>query len=257
MHEQHLRVDLNCDMGEAFAGYKLGPDAEIMPLISSANIACGWHAGDPQVMRHTVELALQHGVGIGAHPGYPDLLGFGRRNLGLTPSELKDYVVYQLGALFGFVKALGGKVQHVKAHGAMYNQAAADQKLAQAFCEAVASFDQQLVLVGLANSHLVTEAERIGLPAASEVFADRGYLPNGALVPRNQPNAVLHDSELVVGRVINMVKQGQVVANNGETIALRADTICVHGDTPEALQHLQALRAGLTAQSIQVANWSK
>lgn len=250
------KVDLNCDMGEAFAGYKLGPDTEIMPLISSANIACGWHAGDPQVMRRTVELALVNGVGIGAHPGYPDLLGFGRRNLGLTPAELKDYVIYQLGALFGFVKALGGRVQHVKAHGAMYNQAAADQKLAQAFCEAVASFDRDLVLVGLANSHLVTEAERIGLRAASEVFADRGYLPTGALVPRNQPNAVLHDSELVVQRVIGMVTEARVTANNGEVIELRADTICVHGDTPEALQHLRALRAGLTERGILVSNWS-
>lgn len=251
------KVDLNCDMGEAFAGYKLGPDAEIMPLISSANIACGWHAGDAQVMRTTVELALRHNVGIGAHPGHPDLMGFGRRNLGVTPAELRDYVIYQVGALFGFVRALGGKLQHVKAHGAMYNQAAADPALARAFAEAVASFDQELVVVGLANSHLVSESERLGLPTASEVFADRGYLPNGALVPRSQPGAILHDSQLVVQRVIGMVEQAQVTANNGEVIALRADTICVHGDTPEALEHLRALRVGLQQQGIAVSNWSQ
>jgi UPF0271 protein len=251
------KIDLNCDMGEAFAGYKLGPDAEIMPLISSANIACGWHAGDPQVMRKTVELALQHGVGIGAHPGHPDLSGFGRRNLGLTPAELRDYVIYQVGALYGFVKALGGKLQHVKAHGAMYNQAAADQALARAFAEAIASFDQELVVVGLSNSYLVTEAERLGLPTASEVFADRAYLPSAALAPRSQPGAVLHDSELVVQRVIGMVKQSQVTANNGEVIKLRADTVCVHGDTPEALEHLRALRAGLAREDVQVANWGQ
>lgn len=251
------KVDLNCDMGEAFAGYKLGPDAEIMPLISSANIACGWHAGDPHVMRRTVELALQHNVGIGAHPGHPDLMGFGRRNMGLTPAELKDYVIFQVGALYGFVRALGGRLQHVKAHGAMYNQAAADQTLARAFAEAVASFDQELVVVGLANSYLVTESERLGLPTASEVFADRGYLPNSALVPRSQPGAILHDSELVVQRVFGMVKDAQVTANNGEVIQLRADTICVHGDTPEALEHLRALRTGLAREGIQVANWSK
>ncbi|MGI6358021.1 MAG: LamB/YcsF family protein [Bacillota bacterium] len=250
------KVDLNCDMGEAFAGYQLGPDAEIMPLISSANIACGWHAGDPRVMRRTVELALQHGVGIGAHPGYPDLLGFGRRNLGLTPEELRDYVIYQLGALLGFVRALGGRLQHVKAHGAMYNQAAADQRLARAFCEAVASFDQSLVLVGLAGSHLISEAERIGLSTASEVFADRGYLPNGSLVPRNQPGAVLHDSQQVVDRVVEMVTKSHVKTNDGTVISLQADTICVHGDTPEALQHLKTLRAGLQQRGIQVANWS-
>ncbi len=250
------KVDLNCDMGEAFAGYQLGPDAEIMPLISSANIACGWHAGDPGVMRRTVELALQHGVGIGAHPGYPDLLGFGRRNLGLTPQELRDYVTYQLGALQGFVQAQGGRLQHVKAHGAMYNQAASDQRLARAFCEAVAAFDQSLVLVGLANSHLISEAKRIGLPAASEVFADRGYLPSGSLVPRSQPGAVLHDSQQVVQRVVDMVTKSQVTANDGTVISLEADTICVHGDTPEALQHLQELRAGLEQQGIQIANWS-
>lgn len=250
-------VDLNCDMGEAFAGYKLGPDAEIMPLISSANIACGWHAGDPQVMRKTVELALKYNVGIGAHPGHPDLMGFGRRNLGVTPDELKDYVIFQVGALYGFVKALGGKLQHVKAHGAMYNQAAADPALARAFAEAVASFDRELVVVGLANSHLVTEAERLGLPTASEVFADRGYLPNAALVPRSQPGAILHDSQLVVQRVIGMVKDSQVISNNGEVISLRADTICVHGDTPEALEHLRALRTGLAHEDVQVVNWSR
>lgn len=247
------KVDLNCDMGEAFGGYKLGPDAEIMPLISSANIACGWHAGDPHVMRKTVELALQHGAGLGAHPGHPDLLGFGRRNISLGPVELKDYVVYQIGALYAFVRALGGELQHIKAHGAMYNQAAADPALARAFAEAVASFDRELVVVGLANSHLLSEAEKLGLPTASEVFADRGYLPSGALVPRSQPGAVLHDPAEVVARVVRMVKDGTVIANNGDIVPLRADTVCVHGDTPEALAHLKALRTGLDQENVQIA----
>lgn len=157
-----FKVDLNCDMGEAFGAYRLGPDAEIMPLISSANIACGWHAGDPRVMRQSVQLALQHGVGIGAHPGYPDLLGFGRRNLALSPADMKDYVLYQMGALAAFVRALGGQLRHVKAHGAMYNQAAADPRLARALVEAIAEFDESLVVVGLANSPVLTEAADLG-----------------------------------------------------------------------------------------------
>lgn len=245
-------VDLNCDMGEAFGNYRLGPDEELMTHISSANIACGWHAGDPAVMRRTVELALRHNVGIGAHPGYPDLLGFGRRNMAISPGELRDYVLYQIGALAAFVRALGGELRHVKAHGAMYNQAAADPALARAFCEACASFDSQLIIVGLASSHLLREAESLGLPTASEVFADRGYLATGALVPRSQPGAVLHDPLQVADRVTLMVKEGQVKAVDGNIVALKADTICVHGDTPEALQHVQALRQSLTAAGIEI-----
>ncbi|HHW63305.1 MAG TPA: LamB/YcsF family protein [Rhodocyclaceae bacterium] len=247
-----FKVDLNCDMGEAFGAYRLGPDAEIMPLISSANIACGWHAGDPRVMRQSVQLALQHGVGIGAHPGYPDLLGFGRRNLALSPADMKDYVLYQMGALAAFVRALGGQLRHVKAHGAMYNQAAADPRLARALVEAIAEFDESLVVVGLANSPVLTEAADLGLRTASEVFADRAYLPNGALVPRSEPGAVLHDPAEVAARVVSMIKEGRVQANNGQWVELRADTICVHGDTPEALQHLQALRQALAEAGIEV-----
>jgi UPF0271 protein len=250
------KVDLNCDMGEAFGVYTIAPDADIMPLISSANIACGWHAGDPHVMRRSVELALEHDVAIGAHPGYPDLLGFGRRNLSLTPAELKDYVTYQVGALAAFVKAAGGRLHHVKAHGAMYNQAAADPNLARAFAEAIAACDEDLIVVGLANSHLLSEAKKLGLSVASEVFADRGYLPNGALMPRHLPGAVLHDPDLVVSRVLTMVKEGTVQANDGSIIQLRADTICVHGDTPEALAHLKALRQALAAAQIKITRVS-
>lgn len=248
------KIDLNCDMGEAFGTYTIAPDSSIMPLITSANIACGWHAGDPHVMRSSVELALQHGVSIGAHPGHPDLLGFGRRQIGLSPSELKDYVTYQIGALAAFVRAAGGQLSHVKAHGAMYNQAAADVGLARAFAEAVAAYDDSLVVVGLANSHLLSEARAVGLVAASEVFADRGYLPNGALMPRQLPGAVLHDPDVVVARVLRMVKEGCVEASDGSIIELQADTICVHGDTPEALDHLQALRQALADAQVDVAS---
>ncbi len=251
------KVDLNCDMGEAFGTYKIAPDEKIMPLITSANIACGWHAGDPHVMRRTVELALEHGVAIGAHPGHPDLLGFGRRQLGLTPAELKDYVIYQIGALAAFVRAAGGRLNHVKAHGAMYNQAAADAGLARAFAEAVAAFDDSLIVVGLANSHLLSEAKKLGLAVASEVFADRGYLPSGALMPRHLPGAVLHDPQVVAARVLQMVKEGRVEASDGSIIELQADTICVHGDTPEALEHLVALRQTLTDAQIEVASMSR
>lgn len=251
------KIDLNCDMGEAFGAYTIAPDAQIMPLITSANIACGWHAGDPHVMRRSVELALQHGVSIGAHPGHPDLLGFGRRQIGLSPAELKDYVIYQIGALAAFVRAAGGKLSHVKAHGAMYNQAAADAGLARAFAEAVVAFDDALVVVGLANSHLLSEAKAVGLTVASEVFADRGYLPNGALMPRHLPGAVLHDPDVVAARVLTMVKAGQVEASDGSIIELQADTICVHGDTPEALEHLQALKQALADAQIKVVGFNR
>ncbi len=246
------KIDLNCDMGEAFGVYTSGPDADIMPLITSANIACGWHAGDPHVMRKSVELALEHGVAIGAHPGHADLVGFGRRSIRLSPAELKDYVTYQVGALAAFVRAAGGQLHHVKAHGALYNQAAADADLARAFAEAVAAFDESLIVVGLANSHLISEAKRVGLPVANEVFADRGYLPNGALMPRNLPGAVLHDPDVVAARVLSMVKEGRVQASDGSTVQLEADTICVHGDTPEALKHLQALRCVLAEAEIDI-----
>lgn len=251
------KVDLNCDMGEAFGAYTIAPDDQIMPLITSANIACGWHAGDPHVMRRSVELALEHGVAIGAHPGHPDLLGFGRRQIGLSPTELKDYVTYQIGALAAFVRAVGGRLNHVKAHGAMYNQAAADAGLARAFAEAVAAFDDSLIVVGLANSHLLRKTKELGLSVASEVFADRGYLPSGALMPRHLPGAVLHDPVVVAARVLQMVKEGWVEASDGSIIELKADTICVHGDTPEALEHLQALRRTLADAQIEVASVSR
>lgn len=251
------KVDLNCDMGEAFGVYTIAPDEQIMPLITSANIACGWHAGDPHVMRRSVELALEHGVAIGAHPGHPDLMGFGRRNMSISPAELKDYVTYQIGALAAFVRAAGGRLQHVKAHGAMYNQAAADAGLARAFAEAVAAYDDSLIVVGLANSHLLSEAKKLGLAVASEVFADRGYLPTGALVPRSQPGAVLHDPEVVAARVLQMVKEGRVEANDGSLVELKADTICVHGDTPESLAHLRALRRTLEEAGVEIASVSR
>lgn len=247
------KVDLNCDMGEAFGAYTIAPDAEIMPLISSANIACGWHAGDPHVMRSSVELALKHKVNIGAHPGYADLMGFGRRNINIAPGDLRDYVVYQIGALRAFVQAAGGRLHHVKAHGAMYNQTAADPALAAALVEAIAAVDDSLIVVGLANSHVLRAAGERGLAAAGEVFADRAYMPDGSLMPRSMPGSVLHDPQVVAARVLTMVKEGRVETADGSFIRISADTICVHSDTPGAVDHLLALRRVLAQAHIQVA----
>ena len=244
------RVDLNCDMGEAFGVYRLGFDERIMPHISSANIACGFHAGDPVCMRRTVRLAEEVGVAIGAHPGLPDLLGFGRREMMVSPDELRDYVTYQIGALQAFTRAK--KLQHVKVHGALYNMGARNEGLARAVAEAVREVDPELILVGMAGSAWIKVGRELGLRVACEGFADRSLNPDGTLVPRSQPGAIIADVEEVIARVLRIVTEGKVLAINGEEIDMAADTICLHSDTPGAGNLAQALRQRLEAAGVLV-----
>ncbi|MDL0437533.1 MULTISPECIES: 5-oxoprolinase subunit PxpA [unclassified Niallia] len=246
------KVDLNCDLGESFGAYKIGMDEEILRFVTSANIACGFHAGDPSVMRNTVKLALNNNVKIGAHPGLPDLAGFGRRNMNISPQEAHDIVIYQIGALSGFVKAEGAKMQHVKPHGALYNMAAKNSLLATAIAEAVYKVDPELILFGLAGSELVTAGERIGLQTANEVFADRTYDSGGTLTPRTEPDALIHDKNQAVGQVIRMVKEGKVTTRQGADISVKADTICIHGDGSEALTFAQQIKETLEKSRIEI-----
>ena len=245
-------VDLNADVGESFGRYTLGLDAEIIPVITSANVACGFHAADPTVMERTVALAAKAGTAIGAHPGFPDLMGFGRRNMTVTPAEARAYVLYQLGALEAFLRPLGIRMAHVKPHGALYNMAAKDPALAEGICKAVRDFDPELKLVGLSGSALIQAAESLGLQTAAEVFADRAYEEDGSLVSRQKPGAVLMDAETVMPRVILMVKEGKVTAVTGKEILLRADTICVHGDGEKAVAFAKGIRQALEREGIRV-----
>ncbi len=250
------RVDLNCDLGESFGAYTIGLDEEILPFVTSANIACGFHGGDPGVMRKTVLLALQNEVAIGAHPGLPDLIGFGRRNMEITSQEAYDMVVYQIGALEGFVKAAGGKMKHVKPHGALYNMAAKKQELAEAIAEAVYKVNPELILFGLSGSELVLAGERIGLKTANEVFADRTYQPDGALTPRKQPDALITNQEQAVAQVVRMVKEGTVLSQQGAQVAIKADTVCLHGDGAHALVFARHIRRILAQENIAVRSVS-
>lgn len=245
-------VDLNSDLGESFGSYTLGMDEEILKYVSSANVACGWHAGDPVVMEKTVALAKKFGTAVGAHPGFPDLMGFGRRNMVISPEEAKAYMKYQLGALMAFTQSYGMKIQHVKPHGAIYNMAAVDEKLAIAMCEGIYEVDQDIIFMGLAGSKMITAAEKVGLRAASEVFADRAYNDDGTLVSRKLPGAVIHDKELAIRRVIRMVKEGMVESIHGNDIAIQADSICVHGDNPQALEFVKNIREALQAEGVTI-----
>ncbi len=245
-------VDINCDLGESFGHYQLGEDGAMMPSITSANIACGFHAGDPLVMQATVDLCIEEGVAVGAHPGYPDLWGFGRRPLACSPQEIQAYVLYQLGALSSFVRARGGRLQHVKAHGALYNAAARDEVLAGAIAEAVACFDPGLILVGPPDSCLILAGQVCGLPVAREVFADRAYTADGSLVARTQPGAVLTDTGQVVKRIGDLIARGGLEAVDGSFLPLVADTICVHGDNPGAAQFARRLRDELKKAGFQL-----
>jgi len=247
-----MRIDLNCDLGESFGVYSLGQDEEVMRYVTSANVACGFHGGDPAVMRQTVRRAKAAGVAVGAHPGYPDLVGFGRREMDATPAEIEDMVLYQLGALAGIATAEGVRLQHVKPHGAMFNQAARDMALASAIARAVAAFDSTLILFGLAGSLILEAGEREGLRVASEVFADRAYEPDGSLASRRKPGSVIHDADGLVSRVVQMVREGTVVALDGRVIPLRADTVCTHGDTPGAAELTRRLRERLETEGIRV-----
>ncbi|MGG1631520.1 LamB/YcsF family protein [Rossellomorea sp. NRS-1567] len=228
-------IDLNCDLGESFGTYTIGQDEEMMKFVSSVNIACGFHAGDPLVMKQTVTNALSHNLKIGAHPGLPDLQGFGRRMIHITPEEAYALVQYQTGALLAFVKAQGGKLSHVKPHGALYNMAAKDSELAASIAEAVYALDPKLTLFGLSQSELTKAGEEIGLRVAHEVFADRTYQSDGSLTPRSLPNAVLHDENEVEKQVLRMVEKQEVVSTDGEVLSIKADTICLHGDNMAAL----------------------
>nr|WP_318539721.1 5-oxoprolinase subunit PxpA [Terribacillus saccharophilus] len=248
-------IDLNSDLGESFGAYTIGNDQEVLKYISSANIACGFHAGDHNVMLETVKTAAELGVGIGAHPGFPDLAGFGRREMKLSPKEIYNLVVYQVGAIQGAAKACGTYVQHVKPHGALYNMASKDSAIAEAIATAVHAVDSKLVLFGLAGSELVRAGEKVGLSVAQEVFSDRTYQADGTLTPRSQANAMIHDVKVAVDRVIRMIKEGKVTAVDGTDINIQADTICVHGDEPEALQFVQQLRERLQAEQITVQNF--
>ena len=246
-------VDLNSDLGESFGAYTIGMDADVLSFVSSANIACGFHAGDPAVMRKTVALAKERGVSMGAHPGYPDLVGFGRRNMNVSASDMHDYVLYQLGALAAFARAAGAKLVHVKPHGAMYNMAAKDASLAAAVCRAVKEFDASLILLGLANSRFADAAADAGIRFASEVFADRAYEDDGSLVARGKPGAVITDEDEAVSRVIGMVKNGTVESINGKIIELKPDSICLHGDGVKAVEFAKRIKAELNANGIETA----
>jgi UPF0271 protein len=246
-------VDLNCDIGESFGAWTLGADAEILAHVSSANIACGFHAGDPATMRRTVALALDHGVALGAHPGFADLAGFGRRVIEISPDDAYDLVVYQVGALAAFAAARGARLAHVKPHGALYNMAATRRELADAIVRAVRDVDRALMLFALAGSTLVAAAREAGVSAAEEVFADRRYRADGTLVPRGEPGAVIEDARVAVAQAVGMVRDGVVTAIDGSRVRVRADTICIHGDTPGAVGHARALREALGGAGIAIA----
>jgi 5-oxoprolinase (ATP-hydrolysing) subunit A len=234
------RIDLNCDMGEGFGAYTLGLDSGIIPHVTSANIACGFHAGDPGWMRATVALAERHGVAIGAHPGFPDMRGFGRRALQASPAEIADDLVYQIGALTAFTGAK--RLQHVKPHGALYNMAVGREDVARAIGDAILAVDRHLILVVLAGSPWERVARGMGLRVAREVFADRAFDAGGALVPRTVPGSVLHDASLVIERSLRLVIEHRVTAITGEDLELHADTICLHSDTPGAVTLAASLR---------------
>lgn len=245
---QKSKIDLNCDMGESFGVYSIGNDAALMPLITSANIACGFHAGDPRVMARAVCLALEHQVAIGAHPGFGDLVGFGRRHLDATPGEIESDVLYQIGALSAFAK-----LAHVKAHGALYNLAATNASIAQAIARAIARFDKNLVMVGLANSTTMADAAReYGLRFAREGFCDRAYNRDGTLRSRREPGALIHDPQRAAAQALQMVRDQTVTTPEGETIPLAVDTLCIHGDTPGAVEILRAVRATLENEGVEI-----
>jgi UPF0271 protein len=246
-------IDLNCDMGESFGVYTLGMDEEAMRYVTSANIACGFHAGDPNVMDRTVALAKRHGVGIGVHIGFPDLLGFGRRNMDVSREELINYNVYQIGALQAFCRKHGARLQHVKAHGSMSNMADVDPAMAEAIVDSVLCLDPDLKLFVRQGTELHHMAEKKGLPYVLEFYADRAYTREGTLVSRKVPGAVLHDPERIADKVLRMVACGKTETIDGELIDLKGDSVCVHGDTAGAVGIMKRIREKLTAAGVQLA----
>ncbi len=252
---EKIQIDLNSDIGESFGNYKLGLDEEVIPHITSANIACGFHAGDPGVMRKTIILAKQFGVEAGAHPGFPDLMGFGRRNMDASLEEIQDYCIYQIGAIEALARSQGLRLQHVKPHGALYNMAVANSKIWQAIAEGMAKVDQKLILVVLATSKrdsLLEIGKRFGIRIAFEAFPDRAYKNDGSLAPRREKGAVIHDHEVVAQRALKMALEGKVVATDGTEIELKAETLCVHGDNPAAVQVVRKIRETMKASGVEV-----
>lgn len=247
-----VRIDLNSDVGESFGPWQMGADAAVMRSITSANVACGYHAGDPAVMRATVRLAREAGVAVGAHPGFQDLVGFGRRDIRMSSGEVENMVLYQIGALAAMASAEGVRLAHVKAHGALYNMAARDRGLAGAIARAVRSFDRSLILFGLPGSELLRAGEDAGLRVAAEGFADRAYEPDGTLVPRTRPGSVITDPDELVRRSLRLVRDGRVVARDGTELTFRVDTLCTHGDTPGAGELTRLLREGLEREGVDV-----
>ncbi len=249
------RIDLNCDMGESFGIYTLGTDSAILPHITSANIACGFHAGDPVVMNRTIHRAVAHGIGIGAHPGFPDLMGFGRRIMDCSPQEIKAFMMLQIGAVGAFCRAHGVALQHVKPHGSLYNMALASESIARSIVEAIACVDRNLILMTLAGRRgncVVRIAEDAGLRIALEAFPDRAYTPEGALVPRSNPNSVVRDPEEAVERAVRMVKERRVIALDGSSVDLEAHTLCIHGDAPAAVDFIREIRKTMESHDVHV-----
>ncbi len=245
-------IDLNCDMGESFGAWTMGQDEALLEVVTSANIACGFHAGDPATMMRTVRLVAAKDVALGAHPSLPDLPGFGRRTMSITAEEARGLILYQVGALEAFARAAGTRLCHVKPHGALYNMAAKDRALADAIAGAVRDFDPTLILVGLSGSELIRAGQAIGLRCASEVFADRGYETDGSLSPRGEPGAMITDEEFAVARVLLMVLEGRVESRTGVDVALQAETVCLHGDQPKALAFARRLRKALEGAGVEV-----
>ncbi|TXC90527.1 LamB/YcsF family protein [Metabacillus litoralis] len=245
-----MQVDLNCDMGESFGSYKIGADENIITVITSANVACGFHAGDATTMRKTVILAMNHSVSIGAHPGFDDLVGFGRRNMSLSLQEIYDLMIYQIGALNGFVTSEGGVLNHVKPHGALYNMAAKNKGMAEVIAEAVYKVNPELILYGLSGSELIEAGKRIGLRTANEVFADRTYQEDGTLTPRTQEGALIKTEKDAILQVLKMVKQQKVITTNGTEIPIVADTICIHGDGENAVRFAKDIHKALIEDKV-------
>jgi UPF0271 protein len=247
------KIDLNCDMGESYGAWKMGADADVMPFITSANIACGFHGGDPATIRKTVRLAVDHGVAIGAHPSLPDLMGFGRRVMRISPQDMYDLVVYQAGAVEAFARAAGAKLHHVKCHGALYNMAATDEGLSEAMANAVRDLGGGVKLYALSNSIMMKIAKKQNIPVFGEVFADRGYSDDGTLAPRDKPGGMIVDAAASVKQALAMIEEGYVTSLAGKRVAVAADTMCLHGDQPGAATFAMRLRDTFKERGIAVA----
>jgi 5-oxoprolinase (ATP-hydrolysing) subunit A len=247
------RIDLNCDMGESYGAWKMGADADVMPFITSANIACGFHGGDPATIRKTVRLAVDYGVAVGAHPSLPDIQGFGRRVMKISPQDMYDLVVYQAGAVEAFARAAGAKLHHVKCHGALYNMAAVDEGLSDAMARAIRDLGANVMVYALSNSTMMRVVKSHNLPVAGEVFADRGYSDDGTLAPRDKPGGMIEDKRKSVEQALAMVEQGYVTSLSGKRVAVSADTLCLHGDQPGAVAFAQEIRKAFSERGIELA----